>query len=573
MSFKIKLLLFLSITALSTSLFFALNGKILFSMLSLTTLTVFEYFLKNQETGWNNKYSKLFHKIIIQNSKEFLLLIKQLLFFIALTSSAATSKTVLILYVFTVFMSQACCLIYKKILVPRVLNNWIKTWKLSSNHKWMNLPLIRHEKNTIIFLTHLELLLYIGFVTALTLGSQFFLYTMLFQSVLLSVVLMSLTAATFIMHQKKEANKENVKKAIDEYNPDIYFFFNGPIDYFYQIEQWVKPLKELKNKILFITKSKKIIEPVLEKTNFPTISLKYHQDMDILQDRSATCIYVNSSIINHHMLKLQNHKHVLLLHGESDKVSSFSPHASYYDYLFVSGKAAIDRYIHNGINIPQNKFRIIGRPQTDCIKITNKQNQIKTLLYAPTWEGETELANYSSVKNMAIPMLNWVNNNQPNVKIIFKPHPLSTDSKKIIDHINSINEKSKIRHEVVLPGSAKNLIDCFNESDLLITDISGVLADFLRSEKPFIVTDPSGLGEDEMTTNNLTTRGGYILDKNISNIEKIFNNIINRNDPLHVTRKENKSYILGEFTGSSTDRFIMEIKTILERNCQTEQGL
>ncbi len=37
------------------------------------------------------------------------------------------------------------------------------------------------------------------------------------------------------------------------------------------------------------------------------------------------------------------------------------------------------------------------------------------------------------------------------------------------------------------------LFDCFNHTDLLMTDISSVVADYLYSEKPYMVTNSAGL--------------------------------------------------------------------------------
>ncbi|GAA2867842.1 hypothetical protein GCM10020220_066530 [Nonomuraea rubra] len=47
----------------------------------------------------------------------------------------------------------------------------------------------------------------------------------------------------------------------------------------------------------------------------------------------------------------------------------------------------------------------------------------------------------------------------------------------------------------MVTGPVPHLYDCFNDCDLLISDISSVVADFLASEKPYAVTNVAGLPE------------------------------------------------------------------------------
>src|SRR5690625_5823159 len=60
--------------------------------------------------------------------------------------------------------------------------------------------------------------------------------------------------------------------------------------------------------------------------------------------------------------------HVQLLHGDSDKASSFNPVTAFYDNVFVAGQAGIDRYENNGVDIPKHKFTIVGRPQVESVE-------------------------------------------------------------------------------------------------------------------------------------------------------------------------------------------------------------
>ena len=53
-------------------------------------------------------------------------------------------------------------------------------------------------------------------------------------------------------------------------------------------------------------------------------------------------------------------------------------------------------------------------------------------------------------------------------------------------------EEPQIRH-LIVNGAEPHLYDCFNQCDLLISDISSVVTDFLASEKPYAVTNVASL--------------------------------------------------------------------------------
>ena len=61
-------------------------------------------------------------------------------------------------------------------------------------------------------------------------------------------------------------------------------------------------------------------------------------------------------------------------------------------------------------------------------------------------------------------------------------------------------------------GPSPTLYDCFNDSDLLIADISSVLTDFIYSEKPYVVTNLTGLGEDRFRERYPSVGMAYLLD-------------------------------------------------------------
>lgn len=96
-------------------------------------------------------------------------------------------------------------------------------------------------------------------------------------------------------------------------------------------------------------------------------------------------------------------KHTLILHGESNKISSCRPIARLYDHVCVSGPAAITRYVDAGIfrYSDVDGGRLISTGDTfiqtiPYIRPATDQDVSPWVLYAPTWENSSRPENYSS---------------------------------------------------------------------------------------------------------------------------------------------------------------------------------
>ena len=90
--------------------------------------------------------------------------------------------------------------------------------------------------------------------------------------------------------------------------------------------------------------------------------------------------------------------HVHINHGESDKLSMVSNQAKAYDKVFVAGDAAIERHRRALIDFDESALVKVGRPQLDIDRLAELEpSSARTIMYAPTWEGENESNNYTSV--------------------------------------------------------------------------------------------------------------------------------------------------------------------------------
>lgn len=190
-------------------------------------------------------------------------------------------------------------------------------------------------------------------------------------------------------------------------------------------------------------------------------------------------------------------RHVFLGHGDSDKESSHSRVAKIYDYIVVADEAAIERYHGHGVAIPKESFLMVGAPTLPGISVRTTRGPLRNLLYAPTFEAKRADANFSSLERLRPLILAQVKANQ--LGFVFRPHPATgVRLPEYRTYANAISE--------ALPKASRDKVVQFNESDAVISDVSGVMSEYLFTGKPIIVPVAPGdalarkaLGESGIT--------------------------------------------------------------------------
>ena len=198
----------------------------------------------------------------------------------------------------------------------------------------------------------------------------------------------------------------------------------------------------------------------------------------------------------------------------------------YYDAILCSGAFQIDqvRELEKLRNLPAKDMQIVGLTYFDelakRLKNNKRTNKEKTVLVAPTW-GPNSLLNLYGDKiiNALI---------KTGYKIIIRPHPQSFSVEKdMIDRI--INKYPDI--EI---NSDSDNFDVLNNSDILISDYSGVIFDFaLVFNKPIIYADISfddsyydshWLDIEPWTFNTLEKIGAKLKEEDLDNIKQLIDN-------------------------------------------------
>ncbi len=380
----------------------------------------------------------------------------------------------------------------------------------------------------------------------------------------------------WIANDPKAINEyKNVKQSSKDF--EVLAYFGDDISRSYQIQQWLPVYEELNktHKVQIICRQYPTTKYLRKLTNLPVNSVYDFFTLTDLIDANnyKVVLYVNNSFTNFQAMAAKKAFHVHLNHGESDKMSMTSRQMYAYDVVAVAGQAAKDRLRNALIVSDENKEVIIGRPQLDLLQ---KPLEIvegrKILTYAPTWEGDQEANNYSSVdvygEKIMVAMLKV-----PNSTVFYKPHPKVTTSPKshmikshkailaLLDNANSKDTNAKHRF---VSGDPMPVLQV---SDLLVSDVSAVTIDYL-----YLKPQGAMLMCDRLSNKDLFTQVApvskavtNITNLNIGNIEQIISD--------HVSGKvdrssydEMRNYYFGDTKpGSSIARFIAMVNDLIQR--------
>lgn len=145
--------------------------------------------------------------------------------------------------------------------------------------------------------------------------------------------------------------------------------------------------------------------------------------------RGGAVFYPFNGQGNLHTVANRSYRHVLVLHGESNKRASARPAARLYDYVCVAGDLAVDRYLAGGIfqRADVDRGRLIRVGDTFVQSLGGYRADPgcgEAILYAPTWEGYGGAANdYSTVARGGLDMAEEALRQTCRSCLVIRPHP------------------------------------------------------------------------------------------------------------------------------------------------------
>ncbi|MDQ3670258.1 MAG: CDP-glycerol glycerophosphotransferase family protein [Actinomycetota bacterium] len=374
---------------------------------------------------------------------------------------------------------------------------------------------------------------------------------------------------------------------------DVVAYFADPAARLYQLEQWLPVFERLdeRHRVLLVLRDAGTYHELEGVTNLRRVLVPQFAQLTELyaENDYRVGLYVNNGSRNFQSLSHQTMLHVHISHGESDKISMVSNQAKAYDRVFVAGEAAICRHRAALIGFDERKLVPIGRPQLDFVEERKAQaDGRKTILYAPTWEGENASNNYTSVDVFGERISKAVLS-LPNVRFVYKPHPrvaLSRVREMLSAHesicrlvADAAKREPSAGHEVALDGDILALLPA---ADAMITDVSSVGLDFLylETDKPLFVTDRRN-DRDRLLAEAPVSGGADIVDREaIPSLAATLSARLERDDHREARERLRGFYFGDVAVGESTrlfvdavGRLVSERDTLLARRTAAADAL
>ena len=361
---------------------------------------------------------------------------------------------------------------------------------------------------------------------------------------------------------------------------DIALYFPDQPAKLYQLTQWLPVFENNKDlTTIVVVRNIETYQELLPITNLQVLLVPKYEVLMALYDRASfhAVAYVNNGWTNFQSLSFQQAVHIHVNHGESDKICMVSNQAKAYDKVFVAGQAAIDRHRSAIAWFDLSHLVPVGRPQLD-LTVTSSlpATTLKTITYAPTWEGEDDANNYTSV-DLYGPQIARAALAIPGARFVYKPHPrvaLSDDPKVHGNHNEIVGMiKNAGGEHAYLPSA--NILGVLPETNVLISDVSSVTLDhlYLAPDSPILLTDRRSDRDQLLADSPMATACDVIDAESIGNISEILNSALD-SDSHRSERSAMRTYYFGDGNhGSSTQRFWSELERAITEHDVALQSL
>ena len=367
-----------------------------------------------------------------------------------------------------------------------------------------------------------------------------------------------------------------LREELTRFAPEFAVYFSSPVGAGYQVGMWLRYLDRIGRPFIIVTRTVPMMDQVAQATRaadvrVPVIFRPTLRSLEeVIVPSLKVAFYVNNAARNTHFVERRELTHVWLNHGDSEKPACYNPVHAIYDLIFAAGQAGIDRYARHGVHIPAEKFRIVGRPQVE--QITPARGpvaaiDVPTVLYAPTWQGP-----YADSRVYSLPVGKRIVDEAllRGARVIFRAHPFNyryPDSREMIAEIGALldADRAKSGRQHLWGEAAEQdmtIEDCFNASDVMISDVSAVVSDYLHSGKPLAMVSV-GRTPDELVVVAPAARAAYVLREDLTNLAAVFDDLLGP-DPLAAERHRTKIYYLGDFPDENyADGFLNAAREVI----------
>ena len=354
----------------------------------------------------------------------------------------------------------------------------------------------------------------------------------------------------------------DVVAAFLETQPEVLCYYNGHAGSLYAVDVWIRVFEECGRRVGLIYRSNAVKS--VNTSHLPGLVVPSDAMVEeLVTPVTKVAMYPANGTKNVHLQRDPRLKHIFIGHGDSDKAGSASPFTKSYDSVWVSGTAAIDRYHRANIEIPRDRFEIVGRPQLsrrlrdapdqDEIERFHQYldsraktagKEVRVVLYAPTWEGYFEESNYSSVLQ-GVELVETLLTMGEEFVVLFRPHPMTGKrSPEALEAVRVIRSMTEDRMPDTSAYKSFGLYDWFDVTDLLIADVSSVITDFMNWRRPLAVPNIRFPDEAAMKAANPSVEAAYVLPPNREKAREILLSATT-DDPLRVERERSAEKFVG----------------------------
>lgn len=395
----------------------------------------------------------------------------------------------------------------------------------------------------------------------------------------LAATLLALVVADALRARADTSAEEAVDllaAALRELAPEVLFYYSRPEAIGYIANVWMPTLEAVgRNTVVLVREPHNA--PLVETDRIPVVQVTRANDIErVVPESVRIALYPSNVAKNNHLLRLPGIVDVFVGHGDSDKGGSATVLTRIFDEAWVSGPAARDRYRVADVGVRDEQVREIGRPQLAEIQRvaaplaqdnrggSGTASWDYTVLYAPTREGFFAEWEYSSVLTQGAGILRTLLG-MPGVRVLFKPHPgTGTDDPAFgeeVERLKAMVEQAGAPHEVVT--GAEGLYSAFNRADLLVSDISSVITDFLASGKPYVVTSSSAEDPEQFRHTFPSAAGAYVLTGDGTAVAQCVEDA-RTVDTFAEQRARTAAYLLGDYETDLVARFDRAVDEAVE---------
>lgn len=336
--------------------------------------------------------------------------------------------------------------------------------------------------------------------------------------------------------------------AVREHAPRVVLYMSNSARDMHCLRDWLGTLEDLGQPALIVLRVPETLA-LLPPTTTPAICVTSSRDLLRLGLLPGTvALFVANAPLNTELLRDAVLRSAFISHGDSDKAASANPVCKMYDEVWVAGEAGRQRYLEADVGVRAEAIRLVGRPQVRRVQPapTPAPGAPYRVLYAPTWEGlygdEFESSLVHSGRDVVGVLLAT-----DGIEVVYRPHPKSGARDPAFGRAHAdiveLLRAAGPQHRVEVP-TAKDLYSSFNGVDALVADVSGVVSDFLASDKPYFVVNGRRLPDEVFRTTAPSAGGAYLVGPRAAGLAAGLADA-RGTDTLRARRRDVRTHLIG----------------------------